>query len=98
MPEVAGKQVIYRKKLPAGRWWAILPKLAALEQGNALEVLDWDTVVGIVSGTVESWEFDGSPDDPEDIAALDAFEELLPLVRAISEEIQRRAASLGEAS
>jgi hypothetical protein len=98
MPIVAGKQVTYRKKLPAGTWWGILPKLALLEQGNALEVLDWDTVVGIVKGTVASWEFDGSPGDAEDIAALDAFTELLPLVKAISQEITERTASLGEAT
>jgi hypothetical protein len=98
MPEIAGKQVIFRKKLPASKWWPLLPKLQLLDAANALEVLDWPTVVVMVQGTVESWEFDGSPDDPEVIGALDTFEELLPLLRAISQEIQERAASLGEAS
>lgn len=98
MPIVAGKQVTYREKLPGGKWWSILPRLALMEQANALEVLDWDMVVAIIQGTVESWEFDGSPDSAEDIAELDTFTELLPLVRAISAEINERTAGLGEAT
>ena len=98
MPEIAGKSVTFRKKLPAAQWWPLLPKLASLGEGNPLEVLDWETVVSIIQGTVESWEFDGAPSDPAAIGALDAFQELMPLVQAVAAMIGERTTRLGEAS
>lgn len=100
MPEVAGKSVTFRKKLPADKWWPLLPKLAKLQEagaGGALTVLDFPTLCEIVSGSVEAWEFDGDPTDAAAVGALDAFSELMPLVMAISKMIGERA-SLGEAA
>lgn len=86
MPEINGKMVILRRKLPAKHWWPLLPKLSKMgEKGvNPLDVLDWPTVCAMVAGGVESWEFEGEPADPEAVGALDTFVELTPLVAAIA--------------
>lgn len=98
MPVINGKEVEFREKLPAGRWWGILPRLVNLDkEANILEQLDWDAVVGIIRGTVKAWEFGGDPDSPEDIAELDMFSELIPLIQAIANMIAERTAGLGEA-
>jgi hypothetical protein len=97
MPEINGKQVLFRAKLPSSIWWPLLPTLSRLGgSDNPLEVLDWPTVCQMVAGSVKSWEFDGEPDDPKAVGELDAFNELTPLVKAISEMIAERAPS-GEA-
>jgi len=84
MPTINGKEVVFKGKLTAKEWWPLLPKLVGLGAGNWLEVLDFDTVCKIVAGSVQSWEFDGDPSDPESVAGLDAFAELLPLLTEFS--------------
>ena len=93
MPTIKGKEVVFKEKLAAKTWWPLLPKLVGLSVGNWLEVLDFDTVCQIVAGSVETWEFEGSPADPEAIAELDAFAELLPLLTEFSSLLPERVSS-----
>lgn len=93
MPTINGKEVVFKEKLTAREWWPLLPKLMGLSVENWLEVLDFDTVCQIVTGCVETWEFDGNPDDPEAIADLDAFAELLPLLMEFSSILPDRVSS-----
>lgn len=93
MPTVNGKEVVFKEKLTAKEWWPLLPKLMGLGVDNWLEVLDFDTVCQIIAGCVETWEFDGSPDDIKAIADLDAFSELLPLLLEFSAILPGRVSS-----
>ena len=95
MPTINGKEVVFKETLAAKDWWPLLPKLIGLKQSNWLEVLSFDTVCQIIAGCVATWEFDGSPDDPEAVGELDAFDELLPLLRDVSSFLNERL-SLGE--
>lgn len=95
MPIINGKEVVLKETLAAKHWWPLLPKLTGLTASNWLETLDLDTVCQIVAGGVESWEFDGSPNDLQVILGLDAFTVLLPLVREIIANLTERL-SLGE--
>lgn len=95
MPTINGKEVVFKETLAAKDWWPLLPKLIGLKQSNWLEVLDFDTVCRMIVATVESWEFDGAPDDSEAIGQIDAFDELLPLLREVSSFLNERL-SLGE--
>lgn len=96
---VAGKRVVLRESAPAGKWWPLLPALAAMEGAeNPLEELEWPTVVALVQASVVEWELDGDPQDEESIAELDIFGQLLPLLTQIAAQLQERANALGEAS
>ena len=95
MPTINGKEVVFKETLAAKDWWPLLPKFIGLKQSNWVEALDFDTMCQIVRGCVESWEFDGNPDDPEAAGELDAFDELLPLLKEISSFLNERL-SLGE--
>lgn len=93
MPEINGKAVVFRRKLPAVIWWDILPKLQGLgdlEGAAVFEALDWPTIVAMVAGTVQSWELEGDPQVADDVGALDVFDELIPLVTEIAAYIGER--------
>jgi len=97
MPEINGKQVIFRDTLPASIWWPLMPKLAEAEKSaNPIAVLDLPTICQMIAGSVKSWEFAGEPSDPEAVGALDTFTELAPLIKMVTQRITERAPS-GEA-
>ena len=97
MPEINGKQVIFLERFPSNVWWPLLPKIAECAQsGKPLTSLDWDSICQMIAGSVRSWEFDGEPTDAAVVGKLDAFLELLPLIRAIDQVVGERMPS-GEA-
>jgi len=99
MPEINGKQVIFKDTLAAVEWWPLMPALSAMAGKSGFEimaVLDWPTVCQMVAGAVKSWEFDGDPGDPAAVGKLHNFRELVPLLGAISRLVGEQASDLGE--
>ena len=100
---IGGKEIIFREKLPASEWWDILPVLASMGQvgGDPMAIfkkLDLDTVVKMIQGTIESWEFDTDLADVDAIKGLDMFTEMTPLITVLATEIAERTSGLGEAA
>ena len=64
MPEINGKEVIFRDSMPASIWWGLFPKVANVKRGEKfLEKYSWDDAVALCRATIESWEFEGEPSD-----------------------------------
>jgi len=101
MPEINGKQVIFKDTLAAAEWWPLMPALAAMEgkDGQAvMDALNWSTVCAMIAAAVKSWEFGGEPSNPEAVGGLDVFSELMPLIVAISQLVGQKASRLGESA
>lgn len=99
MPEINGKQVIFKDTLAASEWWPLMPALQAMAGKSGSEILaalDLATVCALVKGAVKSWEFEGEPGNADDVGKLDTFTELIPLIREISQLIGKRTQRLGE--
>lgn len=72
MPEIDGKQVTFRDP-GAAFVWRWLPKVFGVTgTTNLMEYLTFDEAVELVSGLVESWEFDGDPHERETYEGYDA--------------------------
>lgn len=85
---VNGRKVVVRDYMPAGDNWDVLPHLLAFSGGK----YDRDTMVGLLTRAVESWEFDGDPSDPAVYAKLDMFSEMVPLLNVFIGWIGKRLA------
>ena len=110
MPTINGKEVTFREKLRADMWWPLFPTLTAAMQaiGGApddesrgmilFRSVEWDFACQVISGMVESWEFDGDPADADVIGSLDLISEVLPLFSAVISTVIERLNLLGEAA
>ena len=96
MPEINGKQVTFKSELTNREGWNVSPVMAALAEaqkdGATVKALfyavSYDDALRLMSTLIESWEFDGDPQDPEAIGALHPFKELIPLLSAFSQQVE----------
>lgn len=51
---------------------------------------DTNTIVALLTKTIESWEFDGDPRDPESYGTLDILDELIVMSNAVMAYMQHR--------
>ena len=70
---INGKKVTLKKRLPVGDAHNLPDALQKAAGGDYLDHIPAMTML------IESWEFDGSPADPEAYKALDIFDEMMPL-------------------
>jgi hypothetical protein len=84
---VAGKKVILRSYLPSRDYIGIIRGIMNL--GNIGD-LPFEEQVKPLMPLVESWEFEGEPDDLEAWGKLDALSELMPIFNAIGEHVARK--------
>jgi len=88
---INGTRVIIRDRIPARQNWDLLSKMQAM--GTDVGKASFEDMAMIIGRLVESWDFEGVPQDVNAVAELDLFKELMPLVQAATETI-----SGGEAS
>jgi len=109
MPQINGKEVVFKEKLESAAWWPLLPVIAGMQavdeslpeaqRGMAvLAKLEWPSVRAMFAASIASWEFDGDPADVSSYDRLDLFQESLPLLMALTNTIQQRASDLGESA
>lgn len=79
---IAGKQVVFRERLPAKDNWDLLQRIMETTGKAGEGVLDFQAQVPILVRMVESWEFEGDPTNAESYGELDIFREFFPLVTA----------------
>lgn len=85
--EIDGREIVFRDTLPARMWWNLFPKITGVKAGDILiEKFDWNTAISLVCSTVESWEFDGDPNDPETYVDWN-FIDVVALVNASYEHV-----------
>jgi len=65
MPEIAGKQVEFRERMTSRQWWPVYYKIITVPAGEMIPAAySFDEAVQLCMAVVESWEFDGDPQDP----------------------------------
>lgn len=109
MPQINGKEVVFKEKLESAAWWPLLPVIASMQtvdqdlpeaqRGMAvLAKLEWPSIRAMFVASVASWEFEGDPADASSYDCLDLFRETIPLLMALTDTIGSRASDLGESA
>ena len=83
---VGGKAVAFRDSYPVAEFGGLRKRIAALDADA-----EWDARAKVLREFVESWEFDGEPQDVQSWGKLDFFE-MQAIENAVATEIiQARA-------
>ena len=82
---INGKRVVLRERFPTREYDQLRQQFMAIDADTP-----WDKRANTLRAFVESWEFDGDPDDVEAWGDLDLFLETIPLELAISERVLAR--------
>ncbi|HUT15399.1 MAG TPA: hypothetical protein VMY98_04050 [Anaerolineae bacterium] len=81
--EIAGKEVVLRERFPVREWDHLRKLFGQIKDPD----IPWEERVDILRAFIESWDFDGDPQDVESWGDLDLFTDLLPLEMAITEKV-----------
>lgn len=76
--EITGKKVVLKDSIPLSEGYDLLGLI--LEGTNK----DMKTMVPIMMKVIESWEFDGDPNNKESYEQLDVLGVVIPLARAVN--------------
>ena len=79
--QVAGKKVVLREHITLGEGYDIIGLFSSIDTN------DLRTSVPIMTKMIESWEFEGEPDDPAAYNQMDVLTEVIPLSRKINNQI-----------
>ncbi len=78
---VAGKKVVLRERITLGEGYDIIGLFSSIDTN------DLRTSIPIMVKMIESWEFEGEPDDPASYDQLDVLTEVIPMSRKINGQI-----------
>lgn len=83
--EINGKAVHLKRRVPLHEGHRLMALLQACGSN------DLDDLVNLMAVMIESWDFPGEPSDPKSYAALDVFDEVLPLSVHVVANVQQRS-------
>ena len=78
---VAGKKVVLRERITLGEGYDIIGLFSSIDTN------DQRTSIPIMVKMIESWEFEGEPDDPASYDQMDVLTEVIPMSRKINGQI-----------
>jgi len=90
---VNGKKVVLRESFPTREYSSMRHELTQLN-----EQMPWQKRARLLSKFIESWEFEGDPNDVEAWGDLDLLSETLAIESAIADFMTRRTAWMKEAA
>lgn len=97
MPTINGKEVVFRERFPAKEFWDLPAKIVQLHRmRGGQEEFDMQLAVPLLARVIESWEYEGDPADEASFGELDVLGDLLPLVTAVTDLLNRLVGSVGE--
>lgn len=82
------KAVTIRERFPTKTYWSIVRSFRGVTGDS-----DWQEIANALMPFVESWEFDGDPQNVEAWGELDLFSETMPIMDAVSEMVTRKSAN-----
>lgn len=85
--KVNGKKVVLRERMPAKECYDLL---AIIRKASDTGDITYDEQVKVFTTIVESWEFDGDPNDPDAYAEIDLLTEFVALDSAVGEYLRDR--------
>ena len=88
--QVAGKKVVLRERIILGEGYDIIGLFTGIDSN------DLRTSIPIMSKMIESWEFEGDPNDPAAYDNLDVLTEVIPMSRKVNARINALMSGLTE--